>query len=173
LINVYEDIYEERKNSPLWWYNKSSDLHASAGAIWVSMDRPNSKKIVRELAFSPGFDMGVACWPVYQMLCGLSFELIFKGVAVAKGNQPLYDHILTAHADSSGIDYSDKECSLLATLTESIIWDGKYPIPKKRDTLEKHYKNAPDALSDGALDWQSYDSMWRKATTKFFQLHKS
>ncbi len=80
MIDPYQDIFDTRNESPLWWYNKSSDLHASAGALWVAMSESKEKKYQKKLSLGSSFSMGVACWPVYQMLFGMSFELILNEV---------------------------------------------------------------------------------------------
>lgn len=76
----------EMKNHPNHWFNRSSDLHASAGAVWHSMGA-KSKEIAQELGLSSGFDMGLACYHVYHMLCGLALEVMMKAVLMhRRGN---------------------------------------------------------------------------------------
>ena len=78
-MDDYSDIEErsknrptlaEERNHPSHWYNRASDLHASAGALWYVMKLKDTE-VVESLGLSAGFSMGVACRPVYHMLCGL------------------------------------------------------------------------------------------------------
>lgn len=70
---------------PNHWFNRASDLRASAHVLWLSME---SKEIQQKMGYGGGFSLGVACYPVYQMLCGLALELILKAVIVQKGGPP-------------------------------------------------------------------------------------
>lgn len=177
MINPYDDIYETRNSSPLWWFNKSSDLHASAGALWLSMEVDNKDAI--RLGLGKNFSMNVACWPVYQMLFGMAFELVFKAIMVAKKEQPDHIHNLEDLAHKTGIEFLNEELSILKVLTEAIIWDGRYPIPKKKERLEKHFRHAGNIIhgtgkQEGAsLSWEDLDRIWGKGKQEFFAVYKS
>ena len=84
-MSTYEppDLVKER-NHPNHWYNRASDLHASAGALWLIM-RTREEGAADELGLGRGFSMCVACWPVYLMLSGLSLEVIMKAALVQQG----------------------------------------------------------------------------------------
>lgn len=184
-MDIYDDIFERRSNTPLWWYNKSSDLHASAGVLWLALRDEIKLDSIRNLGFKEGFSMHVACWPVYQMLCGYSLELIFKAIILGKGSQPSHEHQLNTLAKTAELDYSELEMDILKILTESIIWDGRYPTPKKKEQLEKHYKHTSEVLlkplsgeeklkfrrpDTSGLQWESYSKMRQKAVNEFFSL---
>jgi hypothetical protein len=184
-VDIYDITYERRRNAPLWWYNKSSDLHASAGALWLTMGDEVDRVAAQKLGIGSGFSMGIACWPVYQMLCGLSLELIFKAIVVAEGKEPSHVHLLTDLASEAGLSYTAQELQVLKLLTESIIWDGRYPVPKNKIHLEKHYQHASEVLYDSiqldtitvqrpndSLSWENHTSMWKKGADKFFLLQK-
>lgn len=56
----------EERSHPNHWFNRAADLHASAGALWYSMENDGRHGIGEELGFSKDFSMNVACYPVYQ-----------------------------------------------------------------------------------------------------------
>ena len=186
MIDPYQDIFDMRSESPLWWYNKSSDLHASAGALWVAISESNEKKYQKKLSLGSGFSMEVACWPVYQMLFGLSFELILKAIIVAQNSTPPPTHKLLDLAASTRIEIKKEEQDILVLLTESIIWEGKYPVPKQKSYLEGHYKKATEVLSKPynvgnlevkrfthTLEWNNLDELWGKMVSHFFKYYKT
>lgn len=188
MFDVNSNLYERRRRAPLWWYDKASDLHASAGVLWLAMRDENRERFASELDLGDGFDMGIACWPVYQMLFGMALELLFKAISVASGEEPEHSHKLNDLAARTGIDFSDSEHNMLALLTESILWAGRYPVPKRRNAVEEYNRLASDVLSDreklklgdldlvverynNALDWEKLDSIWHKATARFMDLY--
>jgi hypothetical protein len=104
MFDVYEDIYERRKKSPLWWHNKASDLRASAGVLWLAISEGKNEFVQEKLGFSKGFDFGIACWPVYQMTFGMALELKLKSVIVAKKENPPLSHDLIRLSTLSKIE---------------------------------------------------------------------
>ncbi len=154
-----------RKNAPLWWFNKSSDFHASAGALWLSMDNSMAAHYVEKLNLGDGFRMSVAVWPVFMMLCGMSLELIYKAISVAKGDQVKTHHKLIDLAQAAGIKIDNQAKAYLKELTEFIIWAGKYPVPKDNQK-ESFFRNSAQYLS-----WDSFNGLWVEAVDIFFQYH--
>lgn len=152
-----------RKNAPLWWYNKSSDLHASAGALWLSMDDSKSTYYVEKLQLGSDFKMSVAVFPVFIMLCGMSLELIYKAISVAKGEQVETHHILYDLAVKAGISIDEKGKDYLQDLTEYVIWEGKYPVPKDKQK-ESFFRQ-----TKRVIDWDSFNELWEDAVHIFFQ----
>ncbi|VBS37530.1 Uncharacterised protein [Burkholderia pseudomallei] len=75
----------EERSHPNHWFNRGADLHASAGALWYAMENDVRQEIAQGLGFSSGYSMGVACYPVYHMMCGLALEVIMKAVLVQRG----------------------------------------------------------------------------------------
>ena len=184
MFDIYQDIFDRRDKSPLWWFDKSSDLHASAGALWCSMK--DDKEIKNTLGFSDGFSLKVACWPVYQMLFGMAFELVIKAIAVVNNDKVVPSHKLQELVLKSGIDLTKDEKDVLTLLTESIVWKGRYPTPKKKSYLEDHYKKASEVLYDekkfgslniktpnNKLDWEYLDGLYKKFSSRFFKLYNS
>jgi hypothetical protein len=130
--------------------------------------------------------MGVACWPVYQMLFGMSFELILKAIIVVNNNIPPRTHKLLALVKSTGLEISTQEQDILVLLTESIIWDGRYPVPNQKAHLENYYKKAREILfkpckignlevhkTRGTLEWNNLDELWKKMVSHFFKYYET
>jgi hypothetical protein len=109
------------------------------------------------------------------MVCGMSMELLLKTIIVARGKEPETTHFLGNLADDAGVVYTPQQLDLLRILSAAIIWDGKYPVPKKEEHWgelarleeERLFDKVPlgnsglEALSgNGALDWDSYSELW-------------
>lgn len=184
MLNSYEETYLRKAKAPLWWLNKSSDLHASAGAVWLAMKEEKNSIITQKLGLSRNFSMSVACWSVYLMLFGMSLELLFKAISVASKNEPQHSHMLEQLAEKSEIDFKESEYNILKMLTEYIVWDGRYPVPKRKKMFEQHIRHQPDFFhgeSDSsrfrtpkntdAFDWEKLNLIWNKAHSKFFDLY--
>jgi hypothetical protein len=176
--------YEELKKDSLAWFNKASDLRGGAAVLWASM-KSESCEIATELGLDKGFSMRTALPLVYRMLCGMSLELLFKSVIVARGKKPAKTHVLSNLASDGGIAYTAEQRDLLQILTEAIIWDGKYPTPEDKDDWDNlnrlEYVRLFDKALFGssglelltaneALDWDSYSELWRAATSKLFDV---
>lgn len=162
---------------PVYWCNKSSDLHAAAGTLWAAMTPSASKALVAQLELGLGFDMRAALPSVYRMLCGLSLELMYKAILVCKAQDPPPHHDLVSLAAAAGVETTPRERALLKILTAAIVWDGRYPIPRtpsEQRTLQdlelKHltervggYGKLVVVRSNRALSWTGYSDLWSLA----------
>jgi|SRR5665647_361500 len=179
---------KRRDSEPMYWFNKSSDLRASAGAIWYCIERKSDSTVTEELGLGNGFDMSLATWPVYLMLCGLSLELIYKSVIVAVNGKPTTGHKLNTLAKSAGIPLTKDEEGLLGILMQSIYWHGKYPSPLPKDhksiynlsSLSTKYltEHVPGISIDlrrtkspHPLGWDGFNTFWRCGAEKFWKHH--
>lgn len=180
---MIEDIgsFEFRKKTHQYWYNKSNDLRASAGALWFAM-RDSDNNIAEHLKLGSGFSMGIACYPVFPMLCGLSLEVLYKAICVRKDIKFKSTHNLIILAKDAQIDITDEESKFLKFFTESIIWNGKYPVPSDKqkheyDKLtELHYDFLFDKIKIGSLDgytpngklnWENFNNIWLKGSYNY------
>lgn len=182
-MEIFDDLYKRRKELSVYWHNKASDLRGAAGALWACMDEERSVEVVEELQFGKGFNMGIATYPVYLMLCGMAMELLFKSIAVAKGKEPnTKTHKLTDLASDTEIQLTENQMGLLSVLSESIIWEGRYPVPKKQEHLEKAHELCREYLFDkkpignleflcpnGALSWESFNTLWNLGNDLYWQ----
>ncbi|EJL6271855.1 hypothetical protein NMR30_003655 [Vibrio cholerae] len=179
--DLYAKEFEIRKQSPLWWHNKASDLFASAGALHSTMDA--DQDVAKDLGFPSGFCMSVACNPVYEMLFGMSFEALLKAICVAKKKPAPASHNLNNLANTAEVKLSETEVEIFKYLTESVVWSGRYPVPKQKEYLEQHWKQGSDlrfdkVLSSGVLQfkvandvlgWGNLSNIWRKLSKEFFE----
>lgn len=134
-MDIHSDIYERREKLAIYWYNKASDLRGSAGALWASMDESRSNEIVEELGLGVGFSMTVATSPVYAMLCGMSLELLYKAIVVAKGNKPnVKSHNLTDLASDAGVSVTKRQVGLLEILFRICYLGWSLPSSQKSRT---------------------------------------
>jgi hypothetical protein len=176
--------FKIRKNTSQYWFNKASDLHASAAALWISQKEDFADQVVHEGKLGIGFRMDVAVRPVYLMIFGMAIELIFKAIIVQKGltvNDS--NHDLLVHLSETGLTYSSAERELLKILSHSITWSGRYPVPKKECKMEEYDKlvrtNLYDHDSVGnitvlrpnkALEWRKIEKLWTKAVKEYSRI---
>jgi hypothetical protein len=168
-----------RSEAPLWWFNKSSDLRICAGVLWLGQSADWSAKIERELNLGGDSSVALAVESVYEMLWGMSLEVLFKAVIVAKGGEPKKSHELCSLARLAGLVYSNDAVRTLDILTDSIKRAGRYPVPRKEDCLlraddlRRAAFGSGGSLSDWArkydelLCWRSLDRIWTKAAGAF------
>ena len=177
--DLYTIEFEIRKQSPLWWYNKASDLFASAGALHSTMHA--ERNVAKDLGFPSGFCMSVACNPVYEMLFGMSFEALLKAICVAKKKQVPESHILSNLANTAEVKLSETEVEIFKYLSESVVWNGRYPVPKQKMYLERHWKQGNDLrfdkvpssgvlqfkVSNDVLGWRNLSNIWQRLSKEF------
>ncbi|RMV76444.1 hypothetical protein ALP05_00665 [Pseudomonas caricapapayae] len=186
----YEDFYErpslvEDRSHRNHWLNRASDLHASAGAIWYSMRGGNHREITETLGFSEGFCMSTACSPVYHMLCGLALEVIMKAVLVSRDVPFPKNHDLNDLAELVGMKRNENEQRILRFYQASVVWAGRYPIPKKANDqkLREYWDLAhkvltkPKAIgketvlkfyvSSGATAWDKFNALYGSYSSLF------
>lgn len=148
-------LTEDRKH-PNHWYNRASDLHASAGALWHAMD-DGEGEIAAELGLPSGFNMYTACHPVYYMLCGLALEVIMKAVLVQRGvpEKKYETHEFSRLTALLGVSPTKEEQALLRFYEASLVWAGRYPTPKRATDAEllepPRFSRRPVGLSQAGL----------------------
>jgi hypothetical protein len=175
----FSELYGRRIRVATYWSNKASDLRAAAGAVWYCMNAERSDEVAESLALGRGFSMSIATPPVYWMLCGMALELALKAVIVSKGGSPPHTHNLVRLAKAAGwkrIGVRDE--GVLSLLTESIVWDGRYPAPKDARAMEAHEDMARKSLyrpkkfgtltllqpvRPSPLSWEQFQKLWTKA----------
>lgn len=160
-MNEYKKQFYLRNSTSAYWYSKSHDLIVSAHALWVAMQE--SRKLE------------VNCLATYKMLVGMSFELIFKAHCISSKTDFIQSHKLYDLALTAGISVSEQDKSILDILTEYIIWDGRYPTPKRFQYLRDHWRRQGEVLtnevgmgcfkfrqSNGKLDFDNLIPIWRR-----------
>jgi hypothetical protein len=167
-MDIHQKQFELRQETPAYWHNKSHDLLVSARTLWTAMQDNKA--------------LEVNCWSTYKMLIGMSFELLFKANCVGAGISFGATHDLVSLAKSANFSTSKDENSIFNILSEYIIWDGRYPIPKKPQHLKSHWQNQNKVLhnkeklgsltvqvSNNKLDFDNLLSIWRKYSDLFME----
>ena len=113
-MDDFHHPFERRKRQSIYWHNKASDLRGSAGVLWAAMNDPKASETAQRLGLSPGFSFSIACWPVYQMLCGMALELLLKATLVAKGVEPKPTHDLGTLGRDAGIPFTNRQRALMS-----------------------------------------------------------
>ena len=169
----------ELANNHTYWLSKARDLHAAAGALWYCMQNNEAQRIAPSIGLGEAVDMTAATWRVYRMLCGMALELAYKALAVLQRKPVLTVHDLVQLAQHAGVPLlKAKDVRLLHLLTECIVWDGRYPVPKSNDSLEYFayltyetlYRKERDGTSvvlkpvePDPLDWDQFQEFWDQA----------
>lgn len=172
----------QRKNHPNHWFNRASDLRASAHVLWLVME---SKPVQKDLGYGGGFSVSIACYPVYQMLCGLALELVMKAVLTQKKIPLKKTHDLNSLANDLGLPINDKMKNLLKYYKHYIEWSGRYPVPLsgKDEDLTSFFALASSVTmtrapsvegsklkvyrSNGATNWENFDAIWCSVAEMF------
>ncbi|MEH0168657.1 HEPN domain-containing protein [Roseateles microcysteis] len=171
-----ESAFTRRKSTATYWRNKSNDLLGAAGLVWLGMGSTDGRE--RDaLGLPDWYSFEVACPAVFRMLCGMSTELLLKAIIVQRGNEPKQTHNLIELSKQAALDVSAEQSQLLSVLTEYVIWDGRYPVPKTEPIFEKTRVLAQQTLTtkvrlgnssfsvlrqNGALDWDNFLKLWNR-----------
>jgi hypothetical protein len=175
------DVYLKSKES---WHIKAWHLMGAAGALWACKNEQRSTELVKELGLATEFSMEHALWRPSLMLCGMSLELLFKAIVVAKGETPdTSSHELPELARLAGVPLTSKQKGLLEVLTAYIYWAGRYPVPKDSKyyvpliKLEhQHLFNTRkvgssfvEVLPGTQLDWEHFHKLWKHAEKIYYE----
>jgi hypothetical protein len=179
-----EDHFDRSSKTPLYWYNCSCDLRGSAAALCAASGPEFSAAIARKFNLGGDFHIGIASSGVYEMLWGMSIELLLKAIAVAQRKDVPHHHNLTDIALAVNINLAPAEEALLPILTAAVRWLGRYPLPKTRKEWEEAMEDrrkalwAPAGIADfeiynGALDWTNINALWEKLSAVYWEHHSS
>ncbi len=155
-MDTYQKQFELRQENPAYWHSKSHDLLVSARTLWEAMQENR--------------DLEINCWATYKMLMGMSFELLIKSHCVGAGIKFGQIHDLVALAKTANLTTSSNENKLLHLLSEYILWDGRYPIPKRVEHLKSHWTNQI-TKSDDETNFDNLFLIWRKFSDSFMTLY--
>ncbi len=178
-----EDRFDRSKVTPQYWYNCSSDLRGSAAALLAASEPELAGVVAHKFGLGVGFSIGIASSPVYEMLFGMSIELMLKAIAVAQRRKAMRHHRLVELASHVDVSLDPEEEALLSVLTAAIRWSGRYPIPLDRKEWEdthavrsKTLWEPVDATSEfktynGALEWDNVNALWTKLSEIYWVHH--
>lgn len=175
----------EERGHPNHWFNRASDLRASAGALWLAMHNDADDGGVECLRLGPSFSMSVACNPVYHMLCGLALELVMKArlAQMGKSQSQMETHSFTRLLELLDVHPYPAERKLLSFYENCLVWAGRYPLPRNpsETKLKQFWDAADDVLTEpvpgirgiqvrrgnGATSWQNFHTLWQKYAALF------
>ena len=173
--------FKRLSSEPNYWLMKAKSLHASAAAVWHCTQVRDSEEVAREVGGDPNF--GCGAWQVYRMLCGMALELAFKTILVVRQEKVDATHDLVRLAEKADVTYSDKQKKLLALLTECVVWEGKYPVPRNHQDIDRfvfwHYETLytkkrmgenswiMQPIKPDPLDWDQYNELWGSAMAAY------
>ena len=109
------------------------------------------------------------------MLCGMSLELLLKAVLVAQGKSPKATHDLVELCAQAGLASTEDENDVLRLLSGSIVWEGRYPVPKTEKSFADHAELRLKVMFDefplgslkayrgnDSLSWDNFQPLWGK-----------
>ena len=171
-----------RANAPMWWYNKSCHLRAAATVLRVATEVCDYSDLAKTLGSADAINDIAYAEPVYEMLCGMSLELIYKAVLVAKHESYPDSHDLNDLAARAGINCTENIRNSLNLFTHAVIWNGRYPVPREKDEI-KYYKQQELRAKIGgsgnlskvaeriecAMGLKAFNKLWTDAAELFFE----
>jgi hypothetical protein len=176
-------VYFKSKES---WHITARHLMGAAGTLWACKNEQRSTELVTELGLDTEFSMVHALRRPYLMLCGISLEVLFKAIVVAKGEKPnTKTHDLRTLASNAGVAFTAKQQGQLDLLSQYIAWAGRYPVP--RPERAEHYQNlyklerqhlfntqkgdsiGVQILPGTQLDWEHFHKLWKRAEKIYYQ----
>jgi hypothetical protein len=181
MTDSLRDYFDRSPSTPLYWYNCANDLRGTAASLHAVMHLEGwQQTITREYG-----ECGVGfSHPAYEMLCGLSLELLLKAIAVARRRAILDHHLLIELANHCGVILDDDDRRVLQVLTASIRWSGRYPIPKSRAEFDATFSHRTNTLftieregemnilvPNDALSWQRFNAMWQRFAAVYWEHH--
>jgi hypothetical protein len=138
--------WEHIARSPIQWLISAENLKACAEIVgqrfvdYVARRLPPGASEITEGVPEASFG------PVFQMLAGYSIEALVKGVCVARepdviveGKLPewLTTHDLEALLHRANVQLDDVDWRFLRRLHVSVVWSGRYPVPKSAGQVQK------------------------------------
>lgn len=152
-----DDAFQRRKDISTYYWNCASDLHAAA-LILGHASKPDFCMSAEDLGLGKGFSLPLAISPPFRLNAGLSIELLLKAIVkiLDRPEKPL--HNLNELCQYVGIKVSDDITAILDVLTESIIWDGRYPVPLRLAQWEKAS--------------QAWSNLWSAPNKEGLRFHK-
>lgn len=141
-----EANFKHRKENSSFWYQKSVSLYASASLIWEGMGSTREREFIKRLDLKSEFSVELGCLDNYLMMFGLSYEVMLKAICIEKSIAFENSHKIHELVKDAKIILSEDESHLLKLLSESVIWEGRYPIPKNHKFMMEHWAAKRSAL---------------------------
>ena len=132
--------FERAAQSPMTWVRSARRLKLAAEAIW-DLHKTELNKTGLNLERTGGLGLG----PVCLLLAGLAIEGLAKAVIVQQQRPKIKDgrlprwilgHRISALLRQANIKLDASEQQLVRRLEISVLWAGRYPVPKRAADME-------------------------------------
>ena len=153
-------VFQGNQESPGSWYLQALRLRAVAARLDWKVHPPNDD------------EPAVSFVAEYQMMLGLAFENLLKGlislVRLESRLQPALPRecrihkleLLAARSECREFAISDDEIETLTRLSPYIEWAGRYPVPKSIEAMMIVYAGSRERMAEHAL-WDRLASILR------------
>jgi hypothetical protein len=172
----YSDAYERRKSVSTYYMNNANNLRSGALVIWFAIH--DGKLTPEDVGLGRGWSFSASLYPVFNLLAGLSIELILKAIAKILDRPDHHHHRLVELCENVGLTLTDDHVAILDILTEEIYWESRYPVPRLAEdweaaskVREKQWKDVPNSSSglkfrtpdpNRSLNLENYNDIWAK-----------
>jgi len=155
-----EKIFRDRQfsiaiSNPSAWLFEAGHLKKAADRIcWLDQGHQEIE--------DPDFDFSFL-YPIYRMLIGFSFENLLKGILLAQDAIFMENgeigktftthnigHLLSQINDSQ-FKLTSEEKKILIELEKYVVWQGRYPVPKKKERYKLSVHSTPEHLIEQEL----------------------
>lgn len=113
---------KQREDADLW-YKQSVSFHEASIILYEQQERLSG------------------ALRIFQFNAALSLELIFKAVLAANGETIPSIHFLRELCVKAEVELGEHQKFTLDLLTESILWLGRYPVPKSEAQWDNFHDN--------------------------------
>ena len=135
--------------SPANWLAKGRALWHASEVIWERL-----WLVLKDLScpedaegLDPSATLDLDLGSIWCMLVGLSLEVLAKGLIIAKepgrfkSDSKEWLRLTEGHdvlrlVGQTGFTLDKKQKTILEAIEMSVVWEGKYPVPKKRNKMD-------------------------------------
>jgi hypothetical protein len=142
--------WEHLARSPVTWLVSAEDLKACAELVGERFVSSFTRRLPPGAVEHTEGVQPISFGPILQMLAGYSIEALVKGICIARepnavvgGKLPgwLTTHDVEGLLRRAHVQLTDVEQSFVRRLHTSVLWSGRYPIPKKAGAVLKRYSS--------------------------------
>lgn len=137
--------FEENARRPIYWFLNAQNLKKDSELVLDASEQAYNKCMDRSIPLE-GIDLfALTVFPVSVLLAGLAIENLLKGVIISQEPDSVKSgkldswisstHNLTQLCGRAKVNVDQSEQDLILVLTESVVWSGKYPVPKQFKSL--------------------------------------
>ncbi|MBV8397790.1 MAG: hypothetical protein JOZ17_03495 [Acetobacteraceae bacterium] len=176
--------FEERRLAPLHWFFRAEKAHFSALALWSLGHDPKA------CIAAVGRHSGGALSEGFLREAAIALELALKAVIVQDMENRGDDtglpenHDVPSLWDRAGLPELPREDKYrLLQLKSVLIWSGRYPTPRRKQTWDAEKKEVDALLGPPCIpgtlifrkpihcDWDDFDRLYSLAETQFHETY--